>query len=330
VKLTQTETFTYDGDSDHREIGTTLAYDDETGNLTEKIEYGEVSGSDNGTFSDTGTDKRTTTITYAASTTPHILGLPSRELVQNQASSTIKDTKHYYDTLSLGNVNVGNETKTEFWKASSNYASTTKTYNSYGLPTAETDGLGNSTYTYDSENLYIATSTNTLSQTTGYQYDYSLGKPKSVIDANSRVFQTVYDGLDRPVTEKQPDQTTPSTLVTKKHTHTPTPLPISLSTRISTAWTVPCRREGKPKRQISMPFAISSITITVSLNENHCHISRRDPLAPLLSRRVRCIPGMRMTRLAVLRQLRTPSGRPPKPTTTGPPRSPTQTATSKS
>ena len=61
VKLTQTTTFAYDGDSDHREIGTTFAYDDDTGNLTEKVEYGEVSGSDNGTFTDTGTDKRTTT-----------------------------------------------------------------------------------------------------------------------------------------------------------------------------------------------------------------------------------------------------------------------------
>jgi YD repeat-containing protein len=67
-----------------------------------------------------------------------------------------------------------------------------------------------------SVNLYVATSTNALSQATGYQYDYSLGKPRSVIDPNSRVSQTVYDGLDRPVTEKQPDLTTPSTLVTKK------------------------------------------------------------------------------------------------------------------
>ena len=55
-----------------------------------KLEYGEVSGCDNGIFTDAGTDKRTTTISYAASTTPHILGLPSRELLVNQASSTVK------------------------------------------------------------------------------------------------------------------------------------------------------------------------------------------------------------------------------------------------
>ena len=37
-----------------------------------------------------------------------------------------------------------------------------------------------------------------------------------IIDPNSRVSQTVYDGLDRPVIEKQPDLSTPNTLVTKK------------------------------------------------------------------------------------------------------------------
>jgi RHS repeat-associated protein len=217
VKLTSTVSFSFDGDADHRERATTLTYNNDSGNLLEQVDYGEVSGNDNGTFTDTGTDKRTATTTYAASTTLYILGLPSREVVVDQASSTVKETRHYYDGLSLGNVSVGNETKTEFWKSGSSYASTTKTYNAYGLPTDATDGLSNATtYTYDSFNLYPATTTNALSQSTGYQYDYSLGKPKSVIDANSRVFQTVFDGLDRPVTEKQPDQTTPSTLVTKK------------------------------------------------------------------------------------------------------------------
>jgi hypothetical protein len=54
VKLTETMSFAYDGDSDHRETGTTYAYDDETGNFTEQVEYGEVTGSDNGSFTDTG------------------------------------------------------------------------------------------------------------------------------------------------------------------------------------------------------------------------------------------------------------------------------------
>jgi YD repeat-containing protein len=217
VHLARTLTFTYDGDSDHREVGTTFAYSTTSGNLIEKVEYGEVSGSNDGTFTDTGTDKRTTTYSFAASTTPHILGALSREILLDQASSTVKDTKQYYDNLALGNVDVGNETKTEFWKDTSNYASTTKTYNSYGLVTQERDARSNATtYTYDSLNLYVATSTNALSQQTQFYYDYSLGKPRKTIDPNGREFETVYDGLDRPVTEKQPDFGTPGASVTKK------------------------------------------------------------------------------------------------------------------
>jgi YD repeat-containing protein len=156
-------------------------------------------------------------LSYAASTTPHLLTLPSRELIRDQASTTIKDTKHYYDGLTAGNVDVGNETKTEFWKVGTSYASTTRTYNAYGLVTAATDARGNTTSsTYDSFNLYVATSTNPLSQETEFYYDYSLGKPKKIIDGNGREFETVCDGLDRPVTEKQPDLLDPSTLVTKK------------------------------------------------------------------------------------------------------------------
>lgn len=217
VKQTLSVDFTYDGDASHRDTGTTYAYDDENGNLLESVEYGEGTGSDNGNFSDTGSDKRTTTITYAASTTLHLLGLPSRELVVNSASTTIKDTYHYYDGLASGSVATGDETKTEFWKSASSYASTTKTYNAYGLLASQTDGRGNTTnYTYDGFNLYVGTSTNPLSQATQFYYDYTLGKPKSTIDANGREFQTVYDGLDRKLTEKQPDITTPSSLVTKK------------------------------------------------------------------------------------------------------------------
>ena len=60
-------------------------------------------------------------------------------------------------------------------------------------------------------------------------YDYSLGKIKQVTDANSRVFQTIYDGLGRAVEEKQPDLTTPSTLVTKtRYDYTDTPNAVSI------------------------------------------------------------------------------------------------------
>ncbi len=139
--------------------------------------------------------------------------------------TTIALEKYTYDNTTYGSVNLGNPTKAEKWISGSTYASTTKAYNLYGLPTQEKDPRGNTTsFVYDSLNLYVATSTNPLSHTVGYQYDYSAGKVKQKTDENNRVFQTIFDALDRPTQEKQPDQTTPTTLVTKtQYTYTNTP-----------------------------------------------------------------------------------------------------------
>ena len=153
-----------------------------------------------------------------------IVGFPSQETVTDQSATKVKEAKHYYDGLALNSLSKGNETKTELWKTGSVYASTTKAYNLYGLVASSTDPRGKVTnYTYDSKNLYVATSTNPLSQTTQFYYDYSLGKPKQTIDPNGRVFQTTYDGLDRPVAELQPDIASPGSLLTKKgYTYTDT------------------------------------------------------------------------------------------------------------
>jgi YD repeat-containing protein len=223
VKLAQTLVQNYDGDSDHKDKAEGYTWSDTTGNLTQKIEWGEVTGSDDGTFTDAGTDKFTTDISYASGGS--VTGLPSTETTNNQSSDKVKETRHYYDSQSLGNVTKGNETKTEGWKSSSSYASTTKSYDStYGLVTQEKDGKGNATnYSYDSYNLFVATSTNPLSQTRAFLYDYSSGKVKEMVDENNRKFTTTYDALDRVTEEKQPDITTPSTLVTKAtYTYTDT------------------------------------------------------------------------------------------------------------
>ncbi len=223
VKLVQNLAMTYDGDSDHRDTATTYAYDDSTGKLTQRVDWGEVTGADAGTFTDTGSDKLTTDIAYAVNSGSTIY-LPKTETVTDQSSNKLRESKYYYDNQAHGTVTVGNQTKVESWKSGSAYVTTQKTYNTtYGLVSTETDARGKTTsYTYDSYYLYPATVTNPLSQVVSYTYDYSLGKPKQVTDPNTRVFQTVYDGLDRVVEEKQPDQTTPSTLVTKTtYTYTP-------------------------------------------------------------------------------------------------------------
>ncbi|MBX4197798.1 FG-GAP-like repeat-containing protein [Candidatus Parcubacteria bacterium] len=227
VKLAKKTNLSYDGDSDHKDKAEEYTYSDTTGNLLQKKSWGEVTASDDGTFSDTGTDKFTTDWSYAASTTPYIVGLPSQETTVNQSSSKVKESKFYYDTLSFNNVSKGNLTKEERWVVGSSYIDYEKTYNSYGLVTQDKDPRDLATnYTHDSFNLYVSTSTNPLSQTTVFTYDYSLGKPKQAKDPNSLVFQTVYDALDRVKEEKQPDITTPSTLVTKTaYTYTDAGLP---------------------------------------------------------------------------------------------------------
>ncbi len=204
----------YDGDGDTKDVGMEYTYTS-YGNPSKVTEWGEVTGDSDGTFSDTGSDKRITQYGYATSTSPYIVGLPSSEVVLDQSGTKVRESRYYYDSQSLGSVTKGNRTKDERWITSSSYASSTRSYNAYGLVTSETDPRGKTTsYIYDSYNLYPATSTNALSQSSKYAYDYSSGKVATTTDANGLVTAVVYDGLDRVTEEKVPDSTT-GTLVTK-------------------------------------------------------------------------------------------------------------------
>lgn len=216
VKLAEVLDFSYDGDSDHKEKAEAYTYNNTYGNTTLKVSYGEVSGSNDGTFSDSGSDKFTSTFTYATSTATSSVYKLSQETVTDQSSNKVREKKLYYDTLSFGSLNKGNATKEEQWKTGSTYIDFEKTYNGYGLVTQDKDARDKITsYVYDALNLYPATTTNPLSQTVQRLYDYSSGKVATTTDANGRVFVNVYDSLDRVTAEKQPDLTTPSTLVTK-------------------------------------------------------------------------------------------------------------------
>lgn len=217
VKLAQTINFSYDGDSDHRDTATTYTYENTYGNLTQKKDWGEVTGADAGTFTDVGTDTFTTDIQYALNAGAYIVGLPKQETVTDTAAAKVSETRYYYDLQALGSVTDGNETKREMWVTGTTYIDTEKTYNTtYGIVTQEKDPRDKATnYVYEANNLYPATVTNPLNQQTQYTYDYSSGKVTQMTDPNTRVFQTIYDALDRVKEEKQPDKVTPATLVTK-------------------------------------------------------------------------------------------------------------------
>ncbi len=215
VKLAQTVASDYDGLATHKDTAETYAYDNTNGNQTEKIQWGEVTGSDGGTFADTGSDKFTTDSLFATSTTG-VIGKPYDVTITDQSGNKIKESRYSYDTLALGSASLGNLTKKEDWKTASAYVNAQNTYNSYGLVTQTLDPRGKQTiYSYDTYNLYPATVTNALSQVRQYQYDYSTGKQTQATDPNGDIFQTAYDGLGRTVQMLQPDTNTSSTLVTK-------------------------------------------------------------------------------------------------------------------
>ncbi|KKT21281.1 MAG: YD repeat protein, partial [Parcubacteria group bacterium GW2011_GWE1_43_8] len=231
VKNTQSVQMAYDGNSTHRDTAASSTYNNTNGNLTQNISWGEVVGSDDGTFTDTGTDKITTDYTYATGGSWGVTGLPATELTTDQSAAKVKESRYYYDLLALGSVGKGNLTKQEAWVIGSTYIDTENTYNSYGLVTQTLDGRNKPTsYIYDSYNLYPVTVTNALNQQTQYLYDYSLGKPKQVTDANGAISKTIYDGLDRVVEQKQSDRLTPATLVTSA-TYVYTYLPVGLQTQ---------------------------------------------------------------------------------------------------
>jgi RHS repeat-associated protein len=215
VKLAQTTELDYDGLATHADKAEIYSYDNTNGNQTQKVQWGQVSASTDGTFTDTGTDDFTTNTSYATSTTG-VIGKPFDVTVTNHGGTKVKESRYYYDTLALGSASVGNLTKEEDWKTGSTYVNTQNAYNSYGLATQTTDPRGKqTTYSYDTYNLYPTTVTNPLSQATQYQYDYSTGKQTQTTDPNGDIFQTAYDGLGRTTQIIQPDANTSSTLVTK-------------------------------------------------------------------------------------------------------------------
>ena len=129
--------------------------------------------------------------------------------------SLIADEQYLYDNLPFGQVASGNVTQQNDWVSGSTYASSTKSYNTYGLVASSTDARSNTTtYQYDPFNLYVATSTNPLSQQTQYTYEYSNGKVEKTTDPNGHLTNNIYDGVGRLIETDQSDTATPSTLDT--------------------------------------------------------------------------------------------------------------------
>jgi|GEM_PF-788728 len=207
VQLASRLAQTYDGHAtSHRDTAENYAYD-QYGNLTQKISFGEVVGQANGSFSDIGTDTLAEYIDYASSSANYLVGRPSRDAVFDKDSNKVRETKMYYDNLPLGVIKIGNQTKTENWKADAAYVSTQRAYDSYGLVGTSTDERGNDTiYAYDQYDLYPETITNSLGQIVRFpSYDYLTGQAKQTIDQNGFRYQTEFDAFGRVLKQWIPD-----------------------------------------------------------------------------------------------------------------------------
>jgi RHS repeat-associated protein len=201
-------------DGSHRDKATAYTYSSSTDDLLNANEYGEVTGNSDGTYSDIGTDLRSTNYSYVASSSVN-MSLPTRKTILDYNSATTTDQKLYYDSLAYGSVAVGNNTKQDDWVNGTSYASLTKTYNIYGLVATSTDRNGNATsFVYDANNLYVATTTNALSQTTNFLYNYANGKARWKSDPNSSLTKNVYDGLGRLTEVDVSSTSTPTTYAT--------------------------------------------------------------------------------------------------------------------
>jgi YD repeat-containing protein len=214
VGLTRQLEQDYASSGTHQDKDTDYVYSTSTDNLLQINDYGAVTGNSDGTFTDITGDSRTTNITYAASSSVN-LSVPTEKTLLNNSAATTTDAKFFYDGLSFGQVNVGNQTQEQDWITGTTYASSTKTYNSYGLVATSTDRDGNATaYNYDSFNMYPATTTNALLQSTKYTYEYSNGKTATTTNPNGGITKNTYDGLGRLIEVDQSNPASPSTLAT--------------------------------------------------------------------------------------------------------------------
>ena len=218
----------YGSGSTHTDRATAFTYDT-AGNLTQQLEYGSVTGTDGGGVTDTGTDKRTTTWTYATSSTLGETAHRSSEKLTNSSSSQIQYTKWYYDSLAYGSVSNGLVSKQTNYTTTSVSYNTTYTYNTYGnLLTAVDPASHTTTYTPDSVYLYPATVTDALSHATTYTYDYSSGQVKTTVDPNSKTSSTTYDAFDRPTVVAAPSGS--STVTVSEYVYTDSAVPTSVHT----------------------------------------------------------------------------------------------------
>ena len=184
------------------------------------------------------TPYRTTTTEYYPNVTSYVLDKPARQVVQDSIENPVSETLYFYDNSSAYTTppTQGNLTVQRSWVQNSDYSQLSYGYDTYGNRTSQTSYMAygtaasapasssqeTTTTTYETTYHTYATSvSNALSQPTQTGYDYGLGLPTSVTDANNAVTSATYDGFGRLKTITAPGDGSPTLQVTYYDTRIP-------------------------------------------------------------------------------------------------------------
>lgn len=203
VQLTQTDSFTYDGDATFRQTHSRLSYDS-YGNLLRTDEDGEVTVSG---------DERSTITAYLYNTDVWILNKPSLTQTLDVNGAVVAQRRFIYDDNPdhLTPPTVGNLTTEEEWLnlPTEQWLATSMTYDPYGNVKTVIDALDRTT-TNDYDPLsftFLETVTNTLGHAQQAAYDARLGQAVRATDPNDVITTTEYDALGRVVKVIGPEDT---------------------------------------------------------------------------------------------------------------------------
>jgi len=190
------------------------SYDSANGNIVTESDLGLVSANlTTGTFTDITGDEKTTSYAYASNGTKHILAAPKTKTVAGLGESKPED--FYYDQQSFGNVDKANVTKEDL---KSNTVDIETTYNNFGLPLTKKDPKDNTaaTLSYDSDNMFVATSTDALGRSTVTKTDPITGQLLYSRDPNGYQEKYSYDAWGRLTKKEVSDPANVATLITKQ------------------------------------------------------------------------------------------------------------------
>lgn len=223
----------YPGGGTPKVTATKFAYDPATGNLTNQIVYGEVTGFNptnvgGFSFSDAAAaDTQSHNISYASiSANADILDHPDTVSLTDTGNNVVRETKFTYNSSS-GTLAAKLTRISSSAYATNSYGS----YNSYGLPTTTTDPVGvQTTIAYDSAyNIYPATTTvGTLITTTSY--DARSGLVAAVTDISGVTVTNSYDAFCRPIESDRIPAGGSSNIWIKKFSYPATLKPITSGT----------------------------------------------------------------------------------------------------